>query len=279
MLRDIANECRRKLKESGIQNAAFETACMVEAVTGYDRTHQILHACDALSASQEATLRAMVRKRAERYPLQYVLGSWSFMGFPLHVGEGVLIPRDDTEVCVSLCLDYLQHKPEARALDLCAGSGAIAIALNKLSGADMTAVEIDDKAFKFLLENIKINHASVKAVQGDVLVCHQDFADGTYDLIVSNPPYIPTDELPKLQEEVRHEPRKALDGGCDGCDFYRTIIRAWSRKLKSGGALVFELGENQNTAVGALMEAQGFTDLRTAEDFGGTQRAIIGTML
>lgn len=279
MLRDIISECRQSLTDGGIEDPSFETACIVEAVTGYDRTHQILHSEESISAECEEKLRAMVCRRLKHYPLQYILGSWSFMGFPLRVGEGVLIPRDDTEVCVSLCLDFLKDKPNARALDLCAGSGAIAIALNKLADANVTAVELSERAYKFLLENIKSNHAQIKAVRGDIFVCHQDFPDRTYDLIVSNPPYIPTGELTGLQPEVRHEPDTALDGGQDGCDFYRAIISEWSRKLKSGGALVFELGEHQSGIVSALLKAHGFENIRTADDFGGIHRAIIGTML
>ncbi len=133
--------------------------------------------------------------------------------------------------------------------------------------------------FKFLEKNIKLNNSKVSPVLGDVFKCYSDFPDNSFDLIVSNPPYIATDELKGLQAEVQFEPMSALDGGADGLIFYREIVKNWSGKLKSGGALVFELGENQAEAVAEMMKAQGFGNIRTELDFGGTQRAIIGTML
>ena len=198
------------------------------------------------------------------------------MGFPLSVGEGVLIPRDDTEVCTGLCLEHLKGKPNAAAIDLCSGSGAIAIALEKLGHAAVTAVELSEQAFSFLTKNIHTNNCRVKAVRGDVFSCHTQFPDNHFDLIVSNPPYIRQDELPSLQAEVQFEPSMALDGGADGYRFYTTILQNWSRKLKAGGALVFELGEGQAAQVGALMCEQGFADIRTEQDLGGCERAIIG---
>ena len=270
------------LEQGGIADASFEAVCIAEYVTGYSRAEQLAHAREPLTAAQEEHILSLTQKRLTRYPLQYLLHSWQFMGFDLHVGEGVLIPRDDTEVCARLCLRFLHSLPEphnARALDLCAGSGAIGIALSKLTGAAVDAVELSGEAYKFLLENINEHQANVLPHRGDVTVCHTDFEDGAYDLIVSNPPYIPSHELAGLQAEVHHEPALALDGGADGCDFYRAILAHWSQKLRPGGALALELGEGQAQPVAAMMAAHGFENIRTENDFGGTQRAIIGTML
>ena len=279
MLKDELRKCRDRLAAAGLEAPDFEAQCLVEHVTGYSRTAQIIRGGEALSSAQTKRLDELTEKRLTHYPLQYLLGSWSFMGFELEVGQGVLIPRDDTEVAVGLCLDFLKTRPQSRVIDLCSGSGAIAIALACLSGAEVTAVELSDKAFYFLEKNINSNKAAVKAAKGDVLSCHADYEDGSYDLIVSNPPYIRTDELPTLQPEVRFEPKLALDGGESGYDFYEAIVKNWSRKLKPNGALVFELGEGQAAYVSELMRAQGFADIRTALDLGGEQRAIIGTML
>ena len=275
MLKDAYLACRGALEKGGIENAAFEAQCMLEKLTGYGRASLLAHGGDEFKRQDE--LDGMICRRLKNEPLQYILGSWSFCGIELQVGEGVLIPRDDTEVVLNLCLDFLKNKNNAKCADLCSGSGAIALALEKFAGAEVTAVELSEKAFYFLKKNI--NNSNTDALRDDVLTCHRRFADESFDLIVSNPPYIASRELPQLQAEVQFEPAMALDGGKDGCDFYRAIVRDWSRKLKSGGALAFELGEGQAEAVSAMMEAAGFKNIRTETDFGGTQRAIIGTML
>ena len=279
MLKDELRKCRDRLAAAGLEAPDFEAQCLVEHVTGYSRTAQIIRGGEALSSAQTKRLDELTEKRLTHYPLQYLLGSWSFMGFELEVGQGVLIPRDDTEVCVGLCLEHLKAKPHAAAVDLCAGSGAIALALEHFGQAEVTAVELSEDAFYFLEKNIADNHAAVQALHGDVLTCHRSFTDGSLELIVSNPPYIRRGELALLQAEVQYEPVMALDGGESGFDFYDAIIRSWRGKLKPGGALVFELGEGQAAHVKELMQAAGFADIRTETDFGGCHRAIIGTMV
>lgn len=276
MLKDDFRACRERLENGGIEAADFEARCLLEHVTGMNRAAQIAHGDQSLTEAQKTLLNSLTEKRLTHYPLQYLLGNWEFMGVSLSVGEGVLIPRDDTEVCVSLCLDYLKQKPGAKAVDLCSGSGAIALALEKLGKAEVTAVELSDKAFYFLEKNITDNNSSITAKKADVLSCFGDYADGSLDLIVSNPPYIPSNELAGLQAEVQFEPAMALDGGADGLYFYREIIQNWSRKLKPGGALVFELGEEQAEKVTEMMKQEGFSEIRTELDFGGCERAIIG---
>ena len=279
MLKDEVLRCRRRLADGGIKDAAFEAACIAEYITGFDRARQAVHSGDELSAEQTEQFNSITEKRLSRYPLQYLLKSWSFMGINLCVGEGVLIPRDDTEVCARLCLDYLKDKPCSNAADLCSGSGAIAIALEQFAKAKVKAVELSDEAFKFLIKNIELNNSKAEPVLGDVFEIYESFPDGYFDLIVSNPPYIKTDELKTLQAEVQFEPKTALDGGSDGLVFYRNIVKDWSAKLKRGGALVFELGEGQADAVARMMKAAGFSNIKTALDLGGEQRAIIGTLL
>lgn len=218
---------------------------------------------------------AMARRRASGEPIQYVLGSWSFMGREYKVGEGVLIPRDDTEVVVVETLKLMQNVPEPKIVDLCSGSGIIAITLYKeLQNADVYAVEKSEQAFRYLQENIKRNQAKVKAILSDLTDCADDFADGSLDMIVSNPPYIPSPELPGLQKEVQNEPRLALDGGDDGCDFYRTILSLWSRKLKKGGRIAFEIGEDQYETVAGLLRQYGFSDIKGHPDIQGITRAV-----
>lgn len=133
--------------------------------------------------------------------MQYILGEWSFMGFDFKVGRGVLIPRDDTEVVVNLCIDFLENRTDRKTVDLCSGSGAIAVALDKISGAEVTAVEIDETAFSYLEINVKENNSSVKPVMADALEICDTFADGGLDLIVSNPPYIKSADIETLQKK------------------------------------------------------------------------------
>ena len=278
MLKEDFLSCRSRLEKAGIADAGFEAGCLLEHVAGLSRASRLAQPQLELSDEQKARLEELLSMRERRYPLQYLLKSWSFCGFELEVGEGVLIPRDDTEVVLGLCLEYLGGRAGAKVIDLCAGSGALSIALSKLGGSQVEAVELSDKAIYFLKKNIDKNKASVRATAGDIFTCHTEFADGEYDLIVSNPPYIKSSELPGLQPEVQFEPAMALDGGESGYDFYEAIISLWGRKLRRGGALAFELGEGQARHVKELMAAKGFKSLRTAADFGGTQRAIIGTM-
>lgn len=278
-LREAYNRCRAGLAENGFDSPELEAMALVDKAVGCDRLRLISHGNDELSDSEAALVEELLQRRLGHVPLQYITGSWSFCGFEFSVGEGVLIPRDDTEVVVGLCLDFLRDKPSARAVDLCAGSGAISVALSKLGNAEVTAVELSEEAFKFLLKNIELNDAQVTPLNDDIFTCHSKFADRSLDLIVSNPPYIKREELESLQEEVRFEPRLALDGGESGYDFYEAIIRDWSVKLRHGGALAFELGEGQAQRVSELMRQKGFSDIRIENDLGGIQRAIIGTML
>lgn len=267
------------LENNNIENSKFEAQSLLQKAFSLDRVGFIIHKTDKADENCSHNFLNFIEKRISGEPLQYILGEWSFMGFDFKVGRGVLIPRDDTEVVVNLCIDFLKNRTDKKTVDLCSGSGAIAVALDKISGAKVTAVEIDKAAFSYLEKNVKENNSSVKPVMADALKICDTFADGGLDLIVSNPPYIKSADIETLQKEVRLEPRLALDGGEDGCDFYREIVNRWSRKLKKGGALAFELGEGQADAVKALMTEQGFSDFKISLDFGGVQRAIIGTLL
>lgn len=267
------------LENNNIENSKFEAQSLLQKAFSLDRIGFIMHKTDKADENCSHNFLKFIEKRISGEPLQYILGEWSFMGFDFKVGRGVLIPRDDTEVVVNLCIDFLENRTDKKTVDLCSGSGAIAVALDKISGAEVTAVEIDETAFSYLETNVKGNNSSVKPVMADALEICETFADGELDLIVSNPPYIKSADIETLQKEVQLEPRLALDGGEDGCDFYREIVSRLSRKLKKGGALAFELGENQADAVKALMAEQGFSDFKISLDFGGVQRAIIGTLL
>jgi len=268
------------LTEAEFEAPAFEALCLTEKVFGFNRLALITKGEETVASEEKlAVLAELTEKRLNHEPLQYLLGKWSFMGIDLLVGEGVLVPRDDTEVVTSLCIDYLSCKESPNVIDLCAGSGAISLALEKYANCKVTAVELSDKAFSYLTQNIKLNNSAVNALNGDIFECHKDIADNSLDLIVSNPPYIKTADIASLQKEVQHEPAMALDGGESGLDFYRRIVPLWKSKLKAGGALAFELGEGQYDEVSRILADNGFGGITESIDFGGVQRAIIGTLL
>ena len=268
------------LTEAGFEAPAFEALCLTEKVFGFNRLALITKGEETVASEEKlAVLAELTEKRLNHEPLQYLLGKWRFMGIDLLVGEGVLVPRDDTEVVTSLCIDYLSCKESPNVIDLCAGSGAISLALEKYANCKVTAVELSDKAFSYLTQNIKLNNSAVNALNGDIFECHKDIADNSLDLIVSNPPYIKTADIASLQKEVQHEPAMALDGGESGLDFYRRIVPLWKSKLKAGGALAFELGEGQYDEVSCILADNGFGGITESIDFGGVQRAIIGTLL
>lgn len=268
------------LTEAGFEAPAFEALCLVEKVFGFNRLALITRGEETAATDEKLALLAeLTEKRLSHEPLQYIIGKWSFMGIDLLVGEGVLVPRDDTEVVTSLCIDFLSGKENPSVIDLCAGSGAISLALEKYANCKVTAVELSDKAFSYLTQNIKLNNSAVNALNGDIFECHKDIADNSLDLIVSNPPYIKSADIAALQEEVQHEPVMALDGGESGLDFYRRIVPLWKSKLKAGGALAFELGEGQYDEVSRILADNGFGGITESIDFGGIQRAIIGTLL
>lgn len=271
------------LKKAGIDSPAFDALCIFESKLGLTRHDLIMTGSKEAAKERCDAVTELAEKRAEGYPLQYLLGMWQFMDSDFFVGEGVLIPREDTSVVVQLCLDNIKNlygTDNLSVIDLCAGSGAISISLAKaLPNSRITALELSDEAMYYLQKNIQHNGCgNVEGVKGNVFT---DFniTDAAYDVIISNPPYIISSEIKTLQREVQYEPAMALDGGSDGYDFYRAIISKWSNKLKSGGLLVFELGENQYDAVSHLMCRQGYKDITFATDLGDVKRGICGVKI
>lgn len=269
-----------KLQKAGFETPAFDALCLIQKVFGFDRAMLIARGETQADKDKEALFLSYTDKRVNYEPLQYILGSWSFMGCDFKVGRGVLIPREDTCEVVSLCIDCLKNTESPKILDLCTGSGAIAVVLAKeIKSSRVTALEKSEEAFPYLTDNIALNNAEVTAFKGDIFTCADAFPDGGFDLIVSNPPYVKSGELAALQREVQREPALALDGGADGCDFYRFIIKNWTKKLKPQGHIAFELGEGQFDTVKTLMKNENFGNFKEKFDLGGIQRAINGTLL
>ena len=262
------------LVTAGCEDAAFDARCLLEDLGGLPRGT----AADdtPLTAPQQAVLDNALAQRAAGRPLQYILGEWEFLTLTLKVGEGVLIPRPDTELLCEAAAHRLRAVPRPRVLDLCAGSGCVGLGVASLKpDAAVTAVELSDAALGYLRQNAaRYPDYDVTVRQADVLA---DFAafEGVYDAILSNPPYIPTADLPTLQREVHHEPQMALDGAADGLRFYRVIAEHWCGKLAESGFCAVEVGIGQAADVAALFAAAGLANTEILRDLGGVERVVI----
>lgn len=213
---------------------------------------------------------ALADRVREGYPVQYVAGSWPFMDFEVQVGEGVLIPRDDTAALVEAAIELV---PECdSALDLCAGTGIVGIALSRHYDIPVTQVEKYDAAYEYLKINISLLAPQNRPVQADVITYQNEIADGEYSLIVCNPPYLTKEEYDNAQPELHFEPEQALVGGLD---FYRHIIKEYFRCLKPGGYMAFEVGHEQAEAVLQMFTENGYEAAQTRRDLGGIERAVI----
>lgn len=221
-----------------------------------------------------------VFKRSQGYPLQYIIKSWSFMDCELSLGEGVLIPNDDTEVCVRECMRFIDENKiySPTIIDLCGGSGAISIALaKKYPEAKIFSLELSDKAFEYLCINIHRNKTdNIKPIKGNLFDYYDNFEDNYFDILISNPPYVKTDDIPLLQREVQYEPVMALDGGKDGLVFYRGICEKWLSKLKGKGFISLEIGEELGKSVAEMLKSSGVTDVRILQDLSGLDRTVSG---
>lgn len=222
-----------------------------------------------------------VKRRAAREPMNYVTGDVEFLGLRLHVGPGVLIPRPETEWWLEVLIKRLRDnafKPR-RVLDICAGSGCIGLALaREFPDAGVAAVDISPDALGYARENAAINGvANIVFVEGDLF--EPLLPDSSFDLIVSNPPYIPAQQLETLEPEVRlWEPRVALAGGDDGLDFYRAIFSDIRRFIREGGIVAVETGSVQGAAVRGMMANAGFADAKIFYDYAGHDRAVFGSI-
>lgn len=273
--REWLADATARLAEAGCEDAAFDARCLLEDCGGMGRGGM---ADDTpLSSAALARLEQAAEERAAGRPLQYILGEWDFLTLTLSVGEGVLIPRPDTEVLCETAAALLQRCAAPRILDLCAGSGCVGLGVASLCpGAAVTAVELSEEALSYLRRNIvRYPRLHVQAVQADVLADAGRFSGG-YDAILSNPPYIPSADISGLQREVQREPVMALDGAADGLRFYRAITAQWVPKLKPGGLCAVEVGWDQAAAVSALFSAAGLEQVTAVPDAAGIYRVVWG---
>ena len=276
-------EARRALSQTeDKQTASLLARNLLCHVTG--KTPEKLLSDLELYASQAVCddMEAVLSRTLAGEPLAYVLGQWDFYGMTLQVNRNVLIPRDDTCAVTDLAIKQALSMSEApRILDLCTGSGCIGLAVaHRVSNARVTLADISQDAMSVAKKNISLQKltARVSCVQADALTKPASFL-GKFDMIISNPPYITTEEMQQLPDSVKtFEPHLALHGGADGLDFYRAIAHNYTGALKPGGYMCFEFGMGQGDAVCEILETNGYTILERSRDYNDRERAVIAQL-
>jgi release factor glutamine methyltransferase len=285
-IKAVLKKAARHLKDSGSPSAILDAELLLLHV--YRLHGVVLDKIRLITSCEEEVPKAMaeeydelVAQRCQGKPVQYITGVQEFMGLELAVAEGVLIPRGDTEILVEKVLELVDREAAVHILDMCTGTGAIAVSLaHFLLRAAVTAADISDTALECCRTNIRKHHLQdrVKAVKSNLFegLTRTDFTNNI-DMIVSNPPYIPRADIAALEVSVRdYEPALALDGGLDGLDFYRRIVHDGAEPLKSGGILAFEIGYNQGRDVlNIIKESRRYDDLECFQDLAGLDRCII----
>lgn len=274
---ELLARTRSALAEYGVENARFE-AEQILVKAGISKQSVMWEPREGVEPECEKRAEELLKRRLSGYPLQYLIGEWSFYACDFKVGEGVLIPRQDTETIAELADEFLKKRPqgERRVLDLCAGSGCIGIVLSKLRGAVTTSVEKSGTAMKYLSENTRLNGVSDKitAICGDIFSAEvlERVGEG-FDVILSNPPYLTDEDMNSLQREVSFEPSEALFGGSDGLDFYRRIPEVYLDKLKKGGLFAVEIGIGQASDVAEIFKKYGLSP-QFKDDLCGVKRVV-----
>lgn len=293
---------QQRLAAAGCPDADFDARELFRLATGRDpRLSERI-----LTEEQAARLETLCQRRESREPLQYLCGRWPFLDFELAVGPGVLCPRADTEVVAEAAAQTLAGCAAPKVLDLCAGTGCLGLGIKRLCPtASVTCVEKSPEALHYLVCNVRTALRSLpqgstedvleedeptlgsgllgiaalppaaQAVEGDLFDYWRGLPEGGLDLIVSNPPYLTASEMEDLQPEVAKEPAMALAAGEDGLDFYRALARHYQTPLRPGGTLALEIGWQQREAVCALLQAEGWTQIRCIQDLGGNDRCIL----
>lgn len=267
-IRQLLNDAASILARAAVPDARLDAEYLLCDLLHEERLRMKLDAGREVPPDTEQAFRSRIQRRAQREPLQYILGTQYFMGFPFHVCEDVLIPRFDTEL---MCQMAVRLAPEKGCvLELCTGSGAPAIALKKLRpDLKISASDLSEKALAVARENARQLNADVSFIQSDLF----ESVPGTYDLIMANPPYIDDAGMAALQAEVRKEPRMALSGGPDGLCFYRRIAGEAPAHLSRQGFLILEIGDTQYPAVCQLLQGN-FTDIALHYDLNPLPRVV-----
>lgn len=270
---EVLKYTSEKLEKGNVENFFFEARSLVEFLTGKTKEWLMIHNDEAFLDEDLDKLNELVEKRISGFPLQYIIGMCSFMGREFFVNENVLIPRADTEVWVEKAINVARENNVSSVLDMCTGSGCIAITMKQeLKKVKVFASDISRKSIDVALKNAEHNLAEVEFFYSDLF---NDIPKSKFDMIVSNPPYILSGDIPTLQKEVLKEPILALDGGEDGLKFYREITENAGKYLNDNGYLIFEFGYNQVDDVLDILRSNNFCIEEIIKDYSGNVRAII----
>lgn len=281
--RELYEEGRRILEQAGLPDAALDARFLLEEVCGTNLQTLLVFPEKKVTEEEVNQYRAFIQRRKDREPTAMILGEWDFMGLTFRLNKSTLIPEQDTEVLVETALEELKRRglgeAPLRILDLCTGSGCILLSLlHELRNAGGLGTDLSEEALEAARENAVRLGLQERAAfrQGDLW---EPVGDERFDLIVSNPPYVPTEVIPTLEPEVRcGEPYAALDGGEDGLVFYRRIMREAAGHLKPSGIIIVESGFDEAPQIAALMQDQKLRGIRTVKDYGGLDRVVLGAL-
>ncbi|MGN8905214.1 peptide chain release factor N(5)-glutamine methyltransferase [Bacillota bacterium HCP28S3_F12] len=281
--RELYEEGRRILEQAGLPDAALDARFLLEEVCGTNLQTLLVFPEKKVTEEEVNQYRAFIQRRKDREPTAMILGEWDFMGLTFQLNKSTLIPEQDTEVLVETALEELKRRglgeAPLRILDLCTGSGCILLSLlHELRNAGGLGTDLSEEALEAARENAVRLGLQERAAfrQGDLW---EPVGDERFDLIVSNPPYVPTEVIPTLEPEVRcGEPYAALDGGEDGLVFYRRIMREAAGHLKPSGIIIVESGFDEAPQIAARMQDQKLRGIRTVKDYGGLDRVVLGAL-
>ena len=252
---------------------SHEARLLLSHITQLTQIEIIINTDQPLEEPAKGAFFAAVDRRRSKEPLQYIMGEWEFMGLIMKTDKRALIPRPETELLVEEAMIHIRKQGRAaRVLDMCTGSGCIAVAIAKLAEVAVTAVDISRDALALASENAALHNLTdkIRFCQSDLF---SNLDEQTFDIIVSNPPYIVQDELSRLQPEIHYEPVLALDGGRDGMDIYRRLIPRCIDYLVPGGMLIQEIGPPE---VETIMQEAGYDIVRLIKDYAGLARILVG---
>ena len=276
-IREFRRYASEQLYFLDVSEREQEIKILLEEYLNLSFTQILINSQAEISEGKLEMLFKAVELRKKGVPLQYILGHWDFMGLKLAVGEGVLIPREDTATMVEMVVSKIENK-HCVVADLCAGTGCISFVLENIlkNNLEIYAIELSDLAYRYLSQNKNNLKSKVNILQADIFKICSKFEDDFFDVVVSNPPYIKTEDINFLEREVLYEPRLALDGGETGLYFYENICKLWIPKIKSSGILAFEIGQGQHDEVKSLMINHGMSNVEFKKDINGIIRCVVG---
>ena len=273
-LKGLLADGSKMLTQAGIDEAELDARYILEYITGLNSAQYFIHSEDIIEKNKAEEFFRLIERRSKRIPLSYVIGTRDFFGLTFKVDENVLIPEQETELLVE---EVIKHSEGKSVLDMCTGSGCIAISIALFGKpSKVAASDISEKALEVARENAKsLKAGEISFIQGDMF---ENVTD-KFDIIVSNPPYIETGEIDELMPEVRdYIPRLALDGDIDGLKFYRIISKEAVKKLNKNGRIFYEIGYNQSRAVASILLENGFTDVKIMKDYSGLDRIVMAKL-